>query len=492
MVSQLRFSFFLIQLSTAAADIAPKLGDGSSVDWWFAFKLNTYAFKSCSTTRKCIFGGEVQDYPYGYGLQYLEASHSNGATKEMELKTDCLGTGDDPVAKTFDQIYSGTAPNYVIWNDQLYQEPIMNLTPPCSSWGNADSCSAPWGHSKGALAWDKDGNGFIMQVTTPDWPGNGNSNITRKVQGNSLGCNTDDNVMVSQHFFSLKLMHSDITAILTAMQKAMVVTDPNSSQLVKLTTGPSDLASLAKGLGKANTDKTVFQATLSTGAKLIAKPQALKVPVWQMVSALVEKPLRTATWWTAPAVLSAKAGKPGCWSDELGTPEEVQIATTGQWKGTKFNLTGGLGTDFNHAKLGYSLEGSLAIMGDMNQQGSYSPSDQRAGCSSSQNARGGMFFVLDDATLNSGLKELMTGETADYHGSTPSPSPPSPGPSPPSPGPTSNCSGAKGTWQSCTGAGCTYVHAANEIQCGVSGYGCYQTSSLKAGCPDKKGDHFLV
>jgi hypothetical protein len=254
---------------------------------------------------------------------------------------------------------------------------------------------------------------------------------------------------------------------------------------------PSDLAALAKGLAVSNSETTVYQATLSTGAKLIAKPQALQVPVWQMVSSIVGKPLRTATWWTQPEIPSSKAGsKPGCWSSALGTPEEVQIATTGQWKGTKFNLTGGLGGDHNHAKLGYSLTGSLAIMGDMNQQGSYDPSDQHTGCASSQNGRGGLFFVLDDATLNAGLKELMTGATADYHGSSPNPSPPSP----PGPSPSSSCGGSGVRSSSCkTRTGCVYVYAADESKCGVKNWGCYEESSLPAGCPKNSAlDDVLV
>lgn len=227
---------------------------------------------------------------------------------------------------------------------------------------------------------------------------------------------------------------------------------------------------------------------MSSGVKIITKPQALHVPAWQMVSALVEKPLRTATWWTYPSILSSEAGEPGCWSSSMnGNPEEVQIAMSGQWQGTKFNLTGGLGTDYNHAKLGHSLNGSLAIMGDMNQQGSYSPSLRS--CSSSQNGRGGMFFVVDDVTLHAGLKEMMTGETAEYYG--PSPSPGSSSTPGPSPSPDDTCGGAGVRSSSCessanAAAGCVYVYSANAETCGVSEWGCYLQSSLPSACPEKQ------
>jgi len=482
----------LLYLCCGKEAVAPRLGDGSEVDWWFAYKFNSKSYPECSTTRKCIFGGSVQPYKYGYGMQYALASSVGGKTQEMELKTDCLGTGADPVAQTFDQVYSGAAPNYVIWNDQFYREPQVHLDPPCSHYSSdPTSCSAPWGHSKGVLSWDADGNGFIMQVTTPDWPGNGNSNITRETQGNTLGCIHDDNVEVAQHFFSMRLTTADTKAVLQALQRASVVTDPSNPQIVRLSNSPGDLASLAKGLAKLDSNTSPLVSTLSNGAKLIAKPHALNVPPWQMVSAIVGKPLRTATWWSRPEILSSKAGTPGCWSDILGTPQEVQIATSGQFKGIEFSLKGGLGKDHNHAKLAHSLDGSLAIMGDMNQQGSYSPEYYR--CSASQNGRGGMFFVLDNPTLHSGLKELMTGSTADYYGSTPTPSSRRRTPTPSSrrrTTPSSSCGGEGTHANSCRtaskkAAGCVYVYASHADECGVSRWGCYDQSSLPPGCPDR-------
>ncbi len=70
----------------------------------------------------------------------------------------------------------------------------------------------------------------------------------------------------------------------------------------------------------------------------------------------------------------------------------------------------------NHAKFGVSTSPrtSLSIFGDMNQQGAlcpgYSRSDQT--CSSSQNGRGGMFYVLDDETLWQSVTALLAGESA--------------------------------------------------------------------------------
>merc|ERR1712232_1282449 len=159
--------------------------------------------------------------------------------------------------------------------------------PPCSSYSSdPTSCSAPWGHSKGALAWDSEGNGFVIQVTTPSWPGSGSSKYPREEQGNTLGCIKDDDVEAAQHFFALRLTSSDVKSVLGALRLAMVVADPNNTQVVKLTDGPSDLAALARKLASNVLDTTPYDATLSTGVRLIGKPSYLHVPPWQLVSVM--------------------------------------------------------------------------------------------------------------------------------------------------------------------------------------------------------------
>ena len=246
-------------LAKGATSPAPLLGDGTAVDWWFAFKPTTDAFPECSTKITCMFGGSTESYK-GWGLQYVLSHGTKGQTSAMQLHSDCLGNGDDPVAKTFAQVYSGSAPNYVIWNDQFYDDPELNIQPPCVKY-----CAGPWGHSKGVMAWDEDGTGFIMQVTTPDWPGTGSASKPRSTQGNTLGCVKDDNIKVAQHFFALRLATLDDTrTVLQALQRASVATDPSNDQLVKLTSGPAELSSLAKQLGRQVLDNlTPFSETLS-------------------------------------------------------------------------------------------------------------------------------------------------------------------------------------------------------------------------------------
>lgn len=379
----------------------PLLKEGHPVDWWFAFKLNSAVFPGCGggSTRTCVFGGEVQDYKV-FGQQFVYASSESGALRKG---SNCVGdTTADPIGATFDQVYSGSY-YYVIWNDQFYDDPVIK--------GCTKECGAPWGHSKGMVAWNEAGDGFVLQVTTPSWPAAGSRQIPRKTDGNTLGCIQDNNVEVSQHFFSLKLTKDDLVAVLQALHNASVVTDPHNPQIVN-NGGPVDVQQLVRTLGVRSDSDAITKTTLSSGVVLISKPSGLHVPPWQMVSAVLGGiPLRTATWWTRPLIYTTTASSTiSCWNDSLGAPGPVEIATTGQWDGKRFGLKGGPGPNFNHAKIGVSIAGDrhYSIFGDMNQQGSLSGPN----CSSSQNGRGGLFYVLDNTELSNSLRSLITGDTA--------------------------------------------------------------------------------
>jgi hypothetical protein len=258
------------------------------------------------------------------------------------------------------------------------------------------------------VAWDDNGNGLVMQVTTPSWPAAGSANSPRETDGNTLGCVRDDNVQVSQHFFSLKITEGDLEKLLVALANASVVTDPKNAQIVR-SGGPQEVQDLVSKLGKRSSSTTVTNDVLSSGVELISKPSKLDVPPWQLVSSVLGGvPLRTATWWAKPEIPSTAASTPvACWDHSLAKPGAVDIASTGQWDGTIFGLTGGLGTDFNHAKIGVSTSesGHYSIFGDMNQQGSLSGPN----CGSSQNGRGGIFYVVKDETLYQGVKALISG-----------------------------------------------------------------------------------
>lgn len=378
----------------------PLIAHGHPVDWWFVFKLNSATFPDCAAggIRACPFGGTVQKYKDGQ--QYAFASNEAPA---LAPGSGCAGTtNSDPIGATFEQVYNGSY-HYVIWNDQFYQDPKIA--------GCTTQCGAPWGHSKGMLAWNNAGDGVVMQVTTPSWPAAGSKSHPRKTDGNTLGCVKDDDVEVSQHFFALKLNKSDLLQVLAGLQNASVVTDPSNPQIVS-NGGPADVQELVNKLGTKSKSTTVTTVTLSSGVRLISKPSNLNVPPWQMVSALLDGiSLRTATWWAAPQIpTTTNSTSVKCWDQSLSKPGAVQIATTGTWAGKTIGLTGGASPDHNHAKIGVSLTGddSLAIFGDMNQQGSLSGPN----CKSSQNGRGGLFYVVNNKELSDSVGKLIAGSTA--------------------------------------------------------------------------------
>jgi hypothetical protein len=99
-----------------------------------------------------------------------------------------------------------------------------------------------------------------------------------------------------------------------------------------------------------------------------------------------------------------------CWDDTLGDVEDigaVEIAESGQWDDQELGLKGGQ----NHAKIGVSTSrnSTYSIFGDLNQEGALLKSQY---CDTSQNGRGGLFFVLEDRTLFDGVKLLLKGDTA--------------------------------------------------------------------------------
>ena len=383
----------------------PLVQAGHPVDWWFVFKFNAHFLPGCATgaSRACLFGGSVQTTPK-YKLFSQQFAYASSEQDVLQLGSDCVGdTTADPLGATFDEVYNGSF-HYVVWNDQFYDDPKIA--------GCSEQCGAPWGHSKGMLAWDDAGDGLVLQVSTPSWPAAGSKSFPRKADGNTLGCVKDNDVEVSQHFFSLKLNKSDVVKVLTALQNASVVTDPKNPQIVN-NGGPADVQTLVANLGVRSTSTAFTIDRLSSGVQLISKPSRLNVPPWQLVSsALGGIPLRVASWWDSPEIYSTtEFTKLACWSTTLGPSGAVDIATTGHWDGKEFGLTGGGGPNFNHAKLGVSTASPnhVAIFGDMNQQGDALVAGD---CDSSQNGRGGLFYVVDDAGLFNSVKDLIAGSSA--------------------------------------------------------------------------------
>jgi hypothetical protein len=396
-----RLVFFValcLSLTAATPPLSPLLSQKQSVKWWFLFKFNSETFQGCPGTAQpvCTFGGKVQKYTH-FGQQFAFASSELPSLRQGG--GGCAGdTTSDPLGATFAQVYNGKY-FYVLWNDQFYGDPIA-------------SQASPHGHSKGMLAWDKNGAGLVLQVSTPSWPAAGSMSAPRKTDGNTLGCVKDNDVLVSQHFFALQLTKDDVVAVLNGLTNSSVVTDPTVKQIVN-NGGPADIQALVAGLGKISKSKAVVQTKLSSGVTMISKPSGLPVPPWQMVSAQLKgEPLRVASWWTRPEIPSTTASTPvGCWDDSLGKPGPVEIATTGTWTAatdSSIGLTGMAEPDGNHAKIGVSIgeHPKYAIFGDLNQQGALT-----GNCKSSQNGRGGLFYVVEDPKLAETVQQLLAGKS---------------------------------------------------------------------------------
>src|SRR2546421_3369660 len=246
------FSLPVGNLSYAADAPTPLLEKGKPVDWWFIFKFNTSSFPLCGggAPRACSFGGDAQPYKQ-WSQQFAYSSATGKALKDGD---GCVGDkADDPLGARFDQVYNGSL-FFVVWNDQFYDDPHIQ--------GCSESCGSPWGHSKGMLAWNSDGDGVVLQVTTPSWPAAGNKANPRKTDGNTLGCIKDDDVEVSQHFFSLKLSKDDVVKVLKGLANASVVTDPKNPQIVH-NGGPADIKQLVDDLGVKSHNKTATKEKLS-------------------------------------------------------------------------------------------------------------------------------------------------------------------------------------------------------------------------------------
>jgi hypothetical protein len=142
---------------------------------------------------------------------------------------------------------------------------------------------------------------------------------------------------------------------------------------------------------------------------------------WRDVSEVIERVYRTHLF--GPATLQDLPERPRFIFNSTNfmtgvdfRPGPVDIAIQGQWQGTTLGLKGGSGPDFNHAKVGVGVGVGVlgtkhyAIFGDLNQQGALS-----GNCASSQNGRGGLFYVVDDEALFDSVGETDRKRPTERH-----------------------------------------------------------------------------
>ena len=152
-------------IGAALAQPVPLLNANTPVDWWFVFKFNAHSGPGCTGKKlsACIFGGTAQDYAtydkktviFGQQFAFASSTNSTITAPASPPGNTCLGdSADDPVGATYAQIFKSASFFYVVWNDQFDGSPMPDR-------------ASRWGHSKGVLAWDKNGDGVVMQVSTP-------------------------------------------------------------------------------------------------------------------------------------------------------------------------------------------------------------------------------------------------------------------------------------------------------------------------------------
>ena len=131
---------------------------------------------------------------------------------------------------------------------------------------------------------------------------------------------------------------------------------------------------------------------------LISKPSNLNVPPWQMVSALLDGDVGAhgdlvglAADLLDQEARSRSAAGTGVLKSDNKKPGDGRHRQERQLGGRTLGLIGGQRTTPRSASP-RRVAKHYAIFGDLNQQGTINPGKGK--CDSSQNGRGGMFFVV--------------------------------------------------------------------------------------------------
>ena len=152
----------------------PLTEKGKPVDWWFAYKFNVTSFRGCgdgAPKRVCLFGNTINaKVGANFSQQYVFASSGGGDKGKLTMGKGCLGmTTTDPVGATFNSSSTNSSPFFLD-----LERPVL-WRPRRSQAAAKATAIHPWGHSKGMLAWNENGDGLVLQVTTPSWPAAGSA-----------------------------------------------------------------------------------------------------------------------------------------------------------------------------------------------------------------------------------------------------------------------------------------------------------------------------
>ncbi|MFA6035188.1 MAG: deoxyribonuclease II family protein [Myxococcota bacterium] len=357
----------------AVGDVMPLDGNGKPVDWWFLLKLPQGATSLCSGTTSP--GCQYWQAPRAGGVCYLYADSNNPSLQlysSPKLGFDNLVGPNNPVTRTLNQI---TGKSFIIWNDQGSKTSKPNKYP---------DKGAPIAHSKGAAAFGV-ASGFVMNASTPNFP---------DPDLYTLGCQQDDNVEVSQHFFCFSLKKDGMTSWAQSIANAQlsVIANNNWTGIFADTT-----------VGGHSTTQTL-QTLGNVPIQLIVKGSKDFFIPWDYVTNTIGSSVNALTWYASPTTPPIPQGFKSSCLYKTPANYNIDIVTslttpdgTYSWCGQ-----GEANGSYNHAKLGVGSS-PLVIAGSMNMQGDITV----AGCESSQMGRGGDFYGLQSEELFDSLNQVF-------------------------------------------------------------------------------------
>jgi len=409
---------------------------------------------------------------------------------------ECLGQGgNDPLSQTMRQLqneenYDSDTVEWAIWNDELqsladsynasvcaysayaeYAYPYTSCTgdaqcgyrcsgspyAQCSSDSDCSNgtceliscttrdlphynniCSSPYGHSKGALAYEESGTGFFLQGTTPNWP-----DPSQKSTYTPLGCQLDSNTDLSQSFLGLTLDADTFSEMAPYIEAARLCStgttscrngsaghmiDFNCTSEQTRAEDWSILDTAFSGTSTSDMHSSTYSGTTSGGVdfKLIAKAEADAIPPWLLVASELGVDLGVSSWldfnYGFASLCSgddySSATNQMCLvSDDLGISlnenggavQSVENALAASFEINGVDLAWALWGEFtsiaSHAKFAIASEfdNPWFVSGDENNQG-WSCSTS---CSGSQSGRGGLFFALNNSEVHASIYDML-------------------------------------------------------------------------------------
>ena len=351
-------------------DVAPLDGKGNPVDWWFLVKLPQGATSVCSGCASPACPSWQGSRSGGVCYWYAD---SNNPTLRFysDLGFDCLSGTNNPVTQTLNQMKGRS---YIIWNDQGSKT---------SKPGTYPDKGAPIAHSKGAAAFGGS-TGFIMNVSTPNFP---------DPDLYTLGCQEDDNVEVSQHFFAFSVNKSGMSSWAAAVANAQLsVISQNNWIFADTTVG-----------GHSTTANLLTLQNLPV--RLIVKGSKDFFIPWDYVTNSLGSSVKALTWYASPTTPPIGTGSTMNCLYQSPARFDVDVVRSLQTPDGSFSWCGQgeASPTCNHAKIGVGIGTGWVVAGSMNMQGNI----DSTGCESSQMGRGGDFYGFQSPSLWNGLDQMF-------------------------------------------------------------------------------------